>query len=306
VADDFTWLVSISYGAFDPESGKGHKKTGLGSKVLSMGENLLEIRKLKIQIRNSMPVKTLVHGVDLSIAKNTICALVGDSGGGKSLVALSIMGIFAENLIAEGKILFQERNLLSLPEKQLNTIRGRHIGIVMQNCAGSLNPLLKNGRQVALVIREHCSSKKNVDEVVINALEKVRLQNPKQVMKEYPHELSGGMRQRLLTAIGMGCSPELLIMDEPSKGMDLVLRNQIADMILTLRKETGITILLITHDLEMAYKLSDYCYVMKEGKISTQGDTRSLFDAAADQALSDLLTAERKMNRFFPGERQAD
>jgi peptide/nickel transport system ATP-binding protein len=95
-------------------------------------------------------------------------------------------------------------------------------------------------------------------------------------------------------------------MDEPGKGMDLMLRSQIANMILTLRKETGVTILLITHDLEMAYKLSDYCYVMKEGKITAQGDTRSLFDAAADQALSDLLTAEREMNRFFLGERQSE
>jgi ABC-type dipeptide/oligopeptide/nickel transport system ATPase component len=306
VADDFARPVSISYGAFDPESGKEHKKTGIGSKVLSMGENLLEIRKLKIQIRNSMPLKTLVHGVDLSIAQNTICALVGDSGSGKSLVALSIMGIFAENLTTEGEILFQERNLLSLPEKHLNAIRGRHIGIVMQNCAGSLNPLLKNGKQLSLVIREHCYPKNNAGEVAVNTLEKVRLQNPKQVMKEYPHELSGGMKQRLLTAIGMVCSSELLIMDEPGKGMDFILRNQIADMILALRKETGITILLITHDLEMAYKLSDYCYVMKEGKISTHGDTRSLFDAAVDQDLSDLLTAEREMNRFFPGKRQAE
>jgi peptide/nickel transport system ATP-binding protein len=271
-----------------------------------MRENILEIRKLNIQIRNSMPSKVLVDGVDLSIAQNTICALVGNSGSGKSLLALSIMGIFAENLTAKGEILFQEKNLLSLPEKQLNAIRGRHIGIVMQNCSGALNPLLKNGRQLALVIKEHCSSKKNVDEAAINALEKVRLQNPKQVMKEYPHELSGGMKQRLITAIGMGCSPELLIMDEPSKGMDFILRSQIADMILTLRKETGVTILLITHDLEMAYKLSDYCYVMKEGKISTQGDTRSLFYSAADQGLSVRFYAETKINRFFSGEGQAD
>jgi peptide/nickel transport system ATP-binding protein len=266
-----------------------------------MGENFLEIRKLKIQTGNSMPSKVLVDEVDLSITKNTICALVGNSGSGKSLVALSVIGILAENLTVEGEILFQGRNMLSLPEKHLNTIRGRQIGIVMQNCAGSLNPLLKNGRQISLILREHYPSMKNIGEITVNALKKVRLQNPEQVMNGYPHELSGGMKQRLLAAMGMACSPNLLIMDEPSKGMDLILRNQIADMILMLRRETGITILLITHDLEMAYKLSDYCYVMKEGKISTHGDTRSLFDTAADRALSALLTAEREMNRFFSG-----
>ena len=271
-----------------------------------MGKNLLEIRKLRIQTTDSKPAKVLVDGVDLSIAENTICALVGNSGSGKSLLALSVMGIFVENLCLNGEILFQGKDLLALTEKELNTVRGRQIGIVMQNCAGSLNPLLKNGRQLSLIIREHCPSKKKTLEIAVKALEKAQLQNPGQVLKQFPHHLSGGMKQRLLTAMGMSCSPALLIMDEPGKGMDLVLRSQIAAMILALRKETGMTILLITHDLEMAYKLSDYCYVMGEGKITAQGETRPLFDTAPDATLSRLLAAEGEMNRFFMEEGQAE
>jgi ABC-type dipeptide/oligopeptide/nickel transport system ATPase component len=130
--------------------------------------------------------------------------------------------------------------------------------------------------------------------------------SPSPVLKQFPHHLSGGMKQRLLTAMGMSCSPALLIMDEPGKGMDFVLRSQITAMILALRKETGMTILLITHDLEMAYKLSDYCYVMGEGKIIAQGETQALFDTAADTTLSRLLEAEREMTRFFMEKRQAE
>jgi ABC-type dipeptide/oligopeptide/nickel transport system ATPase component len=266
----------------------------------------LYIKKLRIKTNDSTPAKVLIDGVDFSIAQNTICALVGDSGGGKSLMALSVMGIFAENLCLNGEILFQGKNLLALTEKELNTVRGRQIGIVMQNCAGSLNPLLKNGRQLSLVIREHFPLKRKTLEIAMTALEKAQLQNPGQALNQFPHHLSGGMKQRLLTAMGMSCSPELLVMDEPGKGMDLVLRNQIAAMILTLRKETGMAILLITHDLEMAYKVSDYCYVMREGKISAHGETRPLFDTPTDTTLSRLLAAEREMNRFFMGERQAE
>ncbi|MGL6198092.1 MAG: ATP-binding cassette domain-containing protein [Lachnospiraceae bacterium] len=264
-----------------------------------MSQNLLEIRGLKIYVRNNTKPQILVNNVDLAIAENTICALVGDSGSGKSLIASSIMGILAENLTPSGEILFQGQNLLTLTEKQLNAIRGKQIGIVMQNCAGSLNPLLKNGKQLTLVIQEHCRPKENIHGVAVNMLKKVRLPNPVKLMEEYPHQLSGGMKQRLMTAIGISSSPKLIIMDEPSKGLDLILRRQIADMIAVLHQQTEITILLITHDLEMAYQLSDYCYVMRKGEICSSGETKVLFNKAADHTLSDLLAAEKKMMDFF-------
>lgn len=232
------------------------------------------------------------------ITRGAVCALVGDSGSGKSLIASSIMGILAENLTVEGEVLFRGRNLLSLTERQLHAIRGKQIGIVMQSTAGSLNPLLSNGRQMALVIREHCPNK-DVHRIAVEALEKVRLQNPEQILRQYPHQLSGGMKQRLLTAIGIAGSPDLLIMDEPTKGLDLTLRGQIADMIDRLHRETGVTILLITHDMEMAYRLSDTCYVLRRGAVTARGKTRPLFDMAADQTLSELLGAEQALAGYF-------
>ena len=264
-----------------------------------MGKKLLEIRGLSIVIKKKGQGSLLVDAVDLEIAPRTICALVGDSGCGKSLIASSVMGILAENLCAKGNVYFKGTDLLTLSERKRNTIRGKQIGIVMQNCAGSLNPLLKNGRQLELVIKEHREKGASSQEIARNVLKQVRLSPPDQIIKAYPHQLSGGMKQRLLTAIGIGSSPELIIMDEPTKGLDLILRNQIADTIHTLHRETGITILLITHDLEMAYKLSDECYVMKKGRIAAHGETRMLFDEAKDETLSGLLAAEKRMTRFF-------
>lgn len=243
----------------------------------------------------------LVNGVDLAVGNGSICALVGDSGSGKSLLAAAIVGVLAENLEAAGEILFAGTDLLSLPEKRLDAVRGRRIGIVMQNCAGSLDPLLKNGRHLSMAVQAHRRPGEDVRETCLALLRQVGLENPAQVMRQYPHQLSGGMKQRLQMAIGLAGRPELLILDEPTKGLDLVLRRQTADMIEAIRRETGVTILLITHDMELAYHLSDHCYVIRNGKITTHGATRALFGSASDPTLAGLLDAERQMNGFFPG-----
>lgn len=125
-------------------------------------------------------------------------------------------------------------------------------------------------------------------------------------MNAYPHQLSGGMKQRFLTAMGICNAPKLLIMDEPTKGLDLILRGQIAGMIHDLHQELGMTVLLITHDLELAYKLSDDCYVMKQGEVAAEGATRPLFDTAASPALSSLLRAERELTQFFSHPEQTE
>ncbi len=264
-----------------------------------MGNELLKIKNLKITIKESNAEEHLVDGVDLSVKKNSICALVGNSGCGKSLIASSIVGVLAENLYTEGDVIYRGENLLTLTEKQLNSIRGKQIGIVMQNCAGSLNPLIKNGKQLSLVIRAHGYHGESPKKIALRVLEQVKLECPERILREYPHQLSGGMKQRLLTAIGMCSSPKLLIMDEPTKGMDVILRNQVVGMIGRLHRETGVTILLITHDLNMAHKLSDYCYVMNKGRIVTHGETNVLFASNKDPNLVGLLAAEHQLTRFF-------
>lgn len=267
-----------------------------------MRDVLLEIKDLSIAIKQSDSLKRLVKNVDLVLRKSSICALVGNSGCGKSLVASSIVGVLAENLSAKGQVFYKQENLLALSEKQLNNIRGKQIGIVMQNCAGSLNPLIKNAKQLSLVIRSHGANNESPKVTAKKVLKKVRLDDTDRIMQAYPHELSGGMKQRLMMAIGMCTSPKLLIMDEPTKGMDLILRNQIVNMIGRLHRETGISILLITHDLEMAHKLSDYCYVMNEGSVVTHGNTHELFTNTKNQTLACLLDAEHQMSQFFNGQ----
>ena len=266
-----------------------------------MDKPLLEIKDLTITAVNSGKQHRLVHHVNLSVAEGSICVLAGNSGCGKSLLASVIAGIPAENLYIEGSVRYCGRELLVLSEKQRNNIRGSEIGIVMQNCAGSLDPLMKNGKHLELILRSHGMSKRAAKKMALEALRQVRLENPEQVMKQHPHQLSGGMKQRLMTAIGMCTSPRFLIMDEPTKGMDLVLRNYIAEMIFRLHRDTGVTILLISHDLEVADKLSDDCYVMSNGEIASHGKTTQLFTGGQKSNTVGLLEAEREMNGYFAG-----
>ncbi len=262
-----------------------------------MNDVILNIDKLNIKAISDKETTTLISDISISVKKNSICAIVGNSGSGKSLVATSSMGIFAENLLVNGRIFFKDNDMLNLSERNLEQIRGRQISIVMQNCAGSLNPLLKNGKQLRLVMKNY--HKNNEQKRMLEVLNQVELKNPEQILNLYPHELSGGMKQRLMTAIGMVNYPDLLIMDEPTKGMDMILRNQIANMIAKLHKETNITILLITHDLELAHKLSDYCYVMSEGKIVEENRTKLLYEQQTSNTFKKLLAAEEKMTSFF-------
>lgn len=265
-----------------------------------MSDTILQIKGLSIKVKgNENTVTELVNHINMEIKRNSICCIVGNSGSGKSLVATSIMGIFAENLHVSGNIYFNDEDILTLPQKRLEKIRGKQIGIVMQNCAGSLNPLLKNGKQLRLSMKNYHRGKER--QRAIDVLEQVELKPPEQILRQYPHELSGGMKQRLMTAIGMVNSPTLLIMDEPTKGMDVILRNQIADMIEKLYKNTHTTILLITHDLELAHKLSDYCYVMSDGEIVEENETQALFKQANSDVFKKLITSEQKMTCFFDG-----
>lgn len=264
-----------------------------------MRDSILKIEGLCINAAQDGHDVALVNDINIEIKRNSICCIVGNSGSGKSLVATSIISIFADNLRVSGAIYFNGVDLLSLPPKELDKIRGKQIGIVVQNCAGALNPLLKNGKQLRLVMKKY--HKGNEKQKAIEVLRRVELGEPGKILNQYPHELSGGMKQRLLTAIGMVNAPDLLIMDEPTKGMDVILRNQIAAMIEKVYKETDTTILLITHDLELAYKLSDYCYVMSRGSIVEENNTKLLFNHSNSSVFKELLNSEQKMSSFFRG-----
>lgn len=260
-----------------------------------MAETLLDVQDLCISLKDGTP---LVKGACLAVKAGSVCALVGDSGSGKSLIAAAISGVQAENLRCEGAILYKGENLLALGEKQLGRIRGAEIGIVMQNCAGSLNPLVRNGRQLAMVVKAHSPRGTDVRERCLALLGQVGLDEPQRVMRGYPHQLSGGMKQRLLLAMGLAGGPSLLILDEPTKGLDVVLRGVVQQLIVDIRQNTGVAILLITHDMALAAALSNECAVLQNGVLTTRGKTNLLFIEQKDDALARLIAAEQRINRF--------
>lgn len=265
-----------------------------------MINSILEIKALTIKSKND-PAKDLelIKNINMKIRRNAISCIVGNSGSGKTLLALSMLGLFADDLDVEGEIRFNGENLLTLTQARLKEIRGKDISIVLQSCQGALNPLLINRKQLYLAMREKCKGRKK--ERALKVLKQVEFSEPEKILSLYPHELSGGMKQRLMMAISLVNQPRLLILDEPTKGMDLILRNQIATMVKELSKTGDRTIVIITHDLELAEKLSDYCYVMSKGQIAEENETHCLFQNPKSEIFKKILAAEFRMKEGFDG-----
>ena len=233
-----------------------------------MSEKLLNVRDLSVSFRSDHNPLTVVSGISLDIGKAEIFGLVGESGSGKSMTALSILRILPGNAFAEGSIIFEEKNLLSLHEDEMRSIRGKDISIVFQEPMTSLNPVLTVGYQIAEALFAHFSiSKRDAIKKAIELLRAVKISSPEARIKDYPHQLSGGMRQRVMIAIAIACNPKLLIADEPTTALDVTIQAQILDLLQGLRRERGMAIFLITHDLSIISEQADRVAVMYAGRI---------------------------------------
>ncbi len=259
---------------------------------------LLSIEHLKVRFSSRDRTVHAVNGIDLAVHEGEILGLVGESGSGKSVTALSIMGLIRwPGRITEGRILFKGEDLLTKSRREMRTIRGDRIAMIFQDPATSLNPVLTIGEQIAEILVYHKSltrgeALKKAEEM----LEVVRIPNPERRLKEYPHQLSGGMKQRVMIAIALACHPELIIADEPTTALDVTIQSQILDLLKDLRTQYRTSILLITHDIGIVAEMADRVAVMYCGKVLGQGDTDSVLTNPAHPYISALIRAIPKLD----------
>ena len=246
-----------------------------------MSQNILEVKDLSISFGNNKDKVEVVNKISLTIPKKKIISLVGESGCGKTVSALSIMGLLPTppGNIDSGEIIFDGKNLLELDEDELREYRGNRISMIFQEPVSSLNPVFTIGEQIGESIRTHQKiSDKDEKEKVLELLEMVGIPAPNRRINSYPHELSGGMCQRVMIAMALSCNPELLIADEPTTALDVTIQAGILKLILELRDRIGMAVLLITHDLGIVSEVADEVYVLYAGRVVEKGNSEKIFN----------------------------
>jgi len=245
------------------------------------GETLLELKGLRTYFRGDDGIAKAVDGVDYTVLAGETLGIVGESGCGKSVTALSIMGLvpFPPGFQAGGEIFFRGEDLLKVDEERLREIRGNDISMIFQEPMTALNPVFTVGNQIMeTVILHQGLDKAAAREHAIRMLEKVGIPSPEKRVDEYPHQLSGGMRQRVMIAMAMACSPALLIADEPTTALDVTIQAQVLDLIKDLQEREGMSVLLITHDLGVVAETADHVAVMYAGKIVEYAGVEAIFE----------------------------
>jgi peptide/nickel transport system ATP-binding protein/oligopeptide transport system ATP-binding protein len=240
---------------------------------------LLEVEDLRVSFAVEDGLVRAVDGVSFSVAPGEILAIVGESGSGKSVTALTLMGLTrGHNARIEGRVNFAGKELLSASERQLCQIRGGSMAMVFQDPMSSLNPVYRIGDQIVEQIRAHQSiGKQQAMARAVELMERVGIPRAADRLRSYPHEFSGGMRQRVMIAMALSCSPKLLIADEPTTALDVTIQAQILDELRTLREQTGAGVILVTHDLAVVADIADRVVVMYSGRVVEQGTLDELF-----------------------------
>ena len=243
--------------------------------------DLLTIEGLRTTFRTQNGEIAAVDGVDLSVAKGRTLGIVGESGCGKSILSLSVMRLVPPpGRIAAGRISFDGRNLLDLSPGEMRGLRGNRIAMIFQEPMTSLNPVFTAGDQITEAMRAHdrAASSADLRARAIAALSRVRIPAPERRFDEYPHQMSGGMRQRVMIAMALACAPDLLIADEPTTALDVTVQAQILDLLRDLQQETGMAIILITHDLGIVAEMADEVAVMYSGRVVERAPGPAIFD----------------------------
>ena len=271
-------------------------------------EPILQIENLKTSFMTSNGEVQAVRGVSFSVGKGEIVGLVGESGSGKSVTSMSILKLLADTArIKEGKILFEGEDLTQYSKAQMRKIRGGKISMIFQEPMTSLNPLIPVGKQVAEMIREHHpeKSKEDIKKEVLELFSRVRIPEPEKRYKSFPHEFSGGMRQRVMIAMALANRPELLIADEPTTALDVTIQDQILKQLRELKKEYGTSIIFITHDLGVVAELCDRVVVLYGGLVMEEASIFDIFEHPSHPYTLGLLASipaldQDKNKRLLP------
>jgi oligopeptide/dipeptide ABC transporter ATP-binding protein len=244
------------------------------------GEVLLEVRDLKTHFDTRDGVVKAVDGVSFKVNRGEVLGLVGESGCGKSVTSLSVMGLIPHpGRVVAGEILFNGKNVATMKADHVRKLRGEHISMIFQQPGSALNPVQRAGLQIREVFKLHRDWSKDVEEErVVEMLAKVGIPDPESRANAYPHELSGGMAQRIMIAMALACEPELLIADEPTTALDVTIQAQILDLIRDLQQSSDTAVLLITHDLGVVAEMADRVAVMYAGEIVEEADVRTIFN----------------------------
>lgn len=262
---------------------------------------LLEINNLKTSFFTEAGEVQSVRGVSFSIDEGEVCGIVGESGSGKSVTAKSIISLIpSPGKIKEGEIHLEDTNLLGISEKELRAIRGNQIAMISQDPMSSLNPVIKIGKQMTeIIVRHQKVSKKEAKKLAIDLLREVGISSPEERFNQYPHELSGGMKQRVMIAMAISCKPKLLIADEPTTALDVTIQAQILELMKELKDKTNTAILLITHDLGVVAQNCSRVIVMYGGLIMEEGPVIDIFKHPKHPYTEGLLKSLPKVSDSF-------
>ena len=264
-------------------------------------EKTIQIKDLHVQFSTYGGQVQAVRGVSFDLHKGETLAIVGESGCGKSVTSQSIMRLIPTPLgrITSGSILFKGQDLTKLSEKKMRDIRGADISMIFQDPMTALNPTLRVGEQIAENIMQHENiSKEKAKEKAFEMLELVGIPNPKERLKQYPHEFSGGMRQRIVIAMALVCNPEVLIADEPTTALDVTIQAQILELFKDIQQKTDVSIVLITHDLGVVAQVADRVAVMYAGKIVEIGTRRDIFYTPQHPYTKGLLRSVPRLDLY--------
>jgi len=265
-----------------------------------MTERLLDVQGLVTEFKRGSSQIRAVSDVSFHINRREVVGLVGESGCGKSVTSLSLMRLLKDTpgRISGGKVLFEDRDLVTLPEKDMRNIRGNEIAMIFQEPMTSLNPVLKIGKQLEEPLMVHLGlSRSQAKERAADLLRQVGIPRAEEVLHDYPHQLSGGMRQRVMIAMAIACKPKLLIADEPTTALDVTIQAQILELLRKLRADNDMSVLLITHDLGVVAEMCDRVIVMYAGRVVEEGSVQELFENPRHPYTKGLIRSVPKLRQ---------
>ncbi len=267
---------------------------------MSVGERLLDIRGLKTHFKTDDGMVRAVDGVDVAIDRSETVGIVGESGCGKTVTAMTVLKLIAmpPGRIVEGQILWRGRDIVPMGPDEMRKIRSKEIGIIFQEPMTSLNPVYTVGDQIAEVVRLHEGlGRKEAMNKAVEMLRLVNIPTPERRVHDYPHQFSGGMRQRVMIAMALSCDPKLLIADEPTTALDVTIQAQILDLLAEMRDRLGMAILLITHDMGVVAETTDRVVVMYAGKVVEEASVEALFGAPKHPYTQGLIRSIPRVDR---------